>query len=150
MSQGGQSRAVARAVIAFSLSILAGCTGTIGDAASGGFARDGGPVDGARAFVCQTPGQITVGSSPVRRLTNVEYDNTVRDLFGGDIPTLPAQPTDAVLKGSFENDALSLGPSDVRIARYETAAESLGRHTYPRQLDRMKKGESSRERAEAQ
>jgi hypothetical protein len=58
----------------------------------------------------------------------VEYDNTVRDLLGGNIPQLPEQPSDAVLKGSFENDALSLGPSDVRIARYETAAMALGEH----------------------
>jgi hypothetical protein len=64
----------------------------------------------------------------VRRLTNVEYENTVRDLFGGGIPELPEQPDDVVLKGSFENDALSLAPSDVRIARYETAAMSLGEH----------------------
>jgi len=64
----------------------------------------------------------------VRRLTNVEYDNTARDLLGGDIPELPEQPSDAVLKGSFENDALSLGPSDVRVARYETAAMLLGAH----------------------
>jgi len=64
----------------------------------------------------------------VRRLTNVEYDNTVRDLLGGDVPELPEQPSDAVLAGSFENDALSLGPSDVRIARYEAAAMSVGEH----------------------
>ncbi|MBW1906982.1 MAG: DUF1592 domain-containing protein [Deltaproteobacteria bacterium] len=64
----------------------------------------------------------------MRRLTNSEYDNTVRDLLGGDVPALPEQPSDAVLEGSFENDASSLGPSDVRIARYETAAMAVGEH----------------------
>jgi hypothetical protein len=79
-------------------------------------------------FVCENPSAINVGSAPVRRLTNVEYDNTVRDLLGSDISALPEQPSDAVLEGSFENDALSLGPSDVRIARYETAAMTIGEH----------------------
>jgi len=37
----------------------------------------------------------------------------VRDLLGGDVPALPEQPSDAVLEGSFENDASSLGPCDV-------------------------------------
>jgi hypothetical protein len=106
------------------LALLAACDGVIGQAGGSG-AED---PRGAQAFVCQNPNAITLGSAPVRRLTNVEYDNTVRALLGGDVPGLPEQPSDAVLQGSFENDALSLGPSDVRIARYETAATSLGEH----------------------
>ena len=102
--------------------LLGACEGLIGDA------DGGGPVRGTEAFVCQNPNAITLGSSPVRRLTNSEYDNTVRDLLGGSIPQLPEQPSDAVLEGSFENDAQSLGPSDVRIARYQDAAMSLGEH----------------------
>lgn len=112
------------------VTLLAACNGVIGGAGGPGGA-DGPGADGtgrAQAFICENPNEIIVGSAPVRRLTNVEYDNTVRDLFGGSVPQLPEQPSDAVLKGSFENDALSLGPSDVRIARYETAAISLGEH----------------------
>ncbi len=110
--------------------LLAACDGLIGGAEGPG--GPGGPGEGrsgsAQAFVCENSGAIVLGSAPVRRLTNVEYDNTVRDLLGGDIPELPEQPSDAVLEGSFENDALSLGPSDVRIARYDTAAMRLGEH----------------------
>lgn len=112
-------------------SLLIACNGVIGEA--GGFSGDGRGRSGdgtgsVAALVCQNPNEIVVGSSPARRLTNVEYENTVRELFGAGIPALPDQPDDAVLKGSFENDALSLTPSDVRIARYEAAAKSLGEH----------------------
>lgn len=122
-----------QSVLAGGLTLLAACSGVIGEAGGpGGPDGPGAPGgDGAaraQAFVCQNPNEIVVGSSPVRRLTNVEYENTVRELLGGSIPQLPEQPSDAVLEGSFENDAFTLGPSDVRIARYETAAVSLGSH----------------------
>jgi hypothetical protein len=122
MSHWGALDTVVRLAFAGSLALLVACEGVIGAADGGGSPR------GTEAFICQNPNAITLGSAPVRRLTNVEYDNTVRDLLGGDLPALPEQPSDAVLQGSFENDALSLGPSDVRIARYETAAMSLGEH----------------------
>jgi hypothetical protein len=109
--------------LASGLVLLAACTGAIGGANG-----DGPPRGSTEAFVCADPSAVIVGSAPLRRLTNAEYDNTVRDLLGGDIPQLPEQPSDAVLKGSFENSALSLGPSDVRIARYESAAIALGEH----------------------
>jgi len=107
------------------LALLPACNGVIGKGAG---PTEGDPARGAEAFVCENADAIVLGSAPVRRLTNVEYRNTVQELLGDDIPDLPEQPSDAVLQGSFENDALSLGPSDVRIARYETAAVSLGQH----------------------
>lgn len=122
MSRGGTIYTIRQLVFASAIMLLGACEGLIGDA------DGGGPVRGTEAFVCQNPNAITLGSSPVRRLTNSEYDNTVRDLLGGSIPQLPEQPSDAVLEGSFENDAQSLGPSDVRIARYQDAAMSLGEH----------------------
>ena len=121
------NRTVQLLVFACAIMLLAACDGLIGEA-NGGGSGSGGPARGTEAFVCQNPNAITLGSSPVRRLTNSEYENTVRDLLGGNVPQLPEQPSDAVLEGSFENDAQSLGPSDVRIARYETAAMSLGEH----------------------
>jgi hypothetical protein len=129
MSHWGALNTFCQLALASGFALLTACNGTIGGA--GGPGGDGTGPDGAgraQAFICENPDAIVVGSSPVRRLTNVEYENTVRDLIGGNIPLLPAQPSDAVLQGSFENDALSLGPSDVRIARYETAAISLGEH----------------------
>ncbi len=63
-----------------------------------------------------------VGTTPLRRLSNVEYLHSMRDLFPGVALTdLPALPPDTIVNG-FENDAPSLGPSDVRIARYEAIA----------------------------
>jgi hypothetical protein len=105
----------------------------------GGAGSEGGaPRGSTEAFLCTNSDAVVLGSAPARRLTNVEYDNTVRDLLGGDIPELPEQPSDAVLKGSFENDALSLGPSDVRVARYETAATLLGAHAVNSQTARAR------------
>lgn len=77
--------------------------------------------------MCEDPDAILLGSAPVRRLTNVEYQNTLRDLFGS-VPELPDLPADGVASGAFENDARSLGPSDLRIARYEAAAMAMGQH----------------------
>jgi hypothetical protein len=105
--------------------LVAACEGVIGGSGAGGPGSPGGPGR-AQEFVCEDPSEISLGSSPLRRLTNVEYANTVRDLFGDQLPPLPEQPSDAVVEGSFENDALALGPSDVRIARYEAAAMDLG------------------------
>lgn len=133
MRHQGVRSAFSRVCLFGGLVLLLGCEGVIGG--EGGDPRIGGAPDGdsgspgrTQSFICQTPGEIVLGTSPIRRLTNVEYRNTVRDLFGGNLPSLPEQPTDAVLKGSFENDATSLAPSDVRIARYESAAFALGEH----------------------
>jgi hypothetical protein len=112
----------AKASCLCALFFICGCEGVIGGAGVGG------PGQAQQEFICLDPSGIFLGTSPVRRLTNVEYENTVRDLLGGQMPPLPEQPSDAVLEGSFENDAISLGPSDVRIARYETAAVDLGAH----------------------
>ncbi len=121
MSRWGTPSAFWQLAFASGLALLAACEGIIGPSA-------GGPRGRTEAFVCDNPDAIVLGSAPARRLTNAEYDNTVRDLLGGDIPRLPEQPSDAGLQGSFENDALSLGPSDVRVARYEAAATLLGAH----------------------
>ncbi|MFW2389627.1 MAG: DUF1592 domain-containing protein [Polyangiales bacterium] len=125
MSRWGTISTLVQLVLVAALAPLVACEGLIGGADGAG---DSNPARGQEAFVCQNANAITLGSSPVRRLTNSEYDNTVRDLLGGSVPQLPEQPSDAVLEGSFENDALSLGPSDVRIARYETAAMDIGAH----------------------
>lgn len=91
---------------------LGGCTGTI-DA--------GPPAVGERTNAACASDTLVLGSAPMRRLSNVEYLNTMRDLFADAPPMLPALPADATVAG-FENDAASLGPSDVRVARYEEIA----------------------------
>jgi hypothetical protein len=61
------------------------------------------------------------GPAPLRRLSDTEYLNALRDLFPVHNLTLPKIPADALVAG-FENAAESQQPSDVRIARYETIA----------------------------
>lgn len=62
-----------------------------------------------------------VGPSPLRRMSNDEYANALRDLFPTQHPTLPPLPHDTASAG-FENAAEAQEPSDVRIARYELIA----------------------------
>lgn len=68
---------------------------------------------------------LAIGSSPMRRLSNAEYARTLRDLFPGVAVPLPDLPDDTIA-GGFENDARSLGPSDVRVARWEEIAFLYG------------------------
>ncbi|MBX3247374.1 MAG: DUF1592 domain-containing protein [Myxococcales bacterium] len=62
----------------------------------------------------------------MRRLTAVEWSNTLRDLLGRLPPELPSLPPDGTSPGSFENEALALGPSDVHVSRWEQAAFAAG------------------------
>ncbi len=61
------------------------------------------------------------GSTPLRRLSNDEYLHAMHDLFGVSPAGLPTLPADTTV-GGFANDARTLGPSDLRIARYEAIA----------------------------
>ena len=62
-----------------------------------------------------------VGPAPLRRMSNDEYLNALRDLFPSQAPVLPPLPHDTASAG-FENAAEAQQPSDVRISRYETIA----------------------------
>ncbi|MDQ3035215.1 MAG: DUF1592 domain-containing protein [Myxococcota bacterium] len=126
-------RTQSRALVLAALTVLAGgvlsaCEGALLDGPAGpqGTSREG-PGPGA----CGDDA-IVIGSAPMRRLSNAEYAHTLRDLFpaelfgGAAAPELPSMPPDATASG-FENDALSLGPSDVRVARWEESAFRYGR-----------------------
>jgi hypothetical protein len=79
------------------------------------------PYDPNKAVSCPAD-TITLGSAPMRRLSNVEYLRTMRDLFPSAVsPSLPALSADAEASG-FENDARSLGVSDVAVDRWEEVA----------------------------
>ncbi|AKF04922.1 DUF1592 domain-containing protein [Sandaracinus amylolyticus] len=99
-----------------SLALFA-CDGVLLDGAAGPAGagrRGGGPVS------CGD-GSIVLGTAPMRRLSNAEYLHTLRDLFPGVTPAVPELPEDTEV-GGFENDARSLGPSDVRVSRWEDIA----------------------------
>ena len=68
---------------------------------------------------------INPGPSPVRRLTRVEYDNTVRDLLGEARPLAKDFPPEE-LQHSFDNNAELRSVSDRLAGSYVAAAEQIG------------------------
>ncbi|MGF1466141.1 MAG: DUF1592 domain-containing protein [Sandaracinaceae bacterium] len=125
-----------RSAVALVLSaVAAGCVGDLG----GGSGPVRPPGAGGALWACRDTSGIALGSAPVRRLTNRELENTLNDLFGVPLPELPEQPPDAVREGTFENDAVALGPSDLRVARWEQTAMTLGEHvaSSPEAWDRV-------------
>jgi hypothetical protein len=65
------------------------------------------------------------GKTRLRRLTRVEYENTIRDLF--DLPGLPLQidlPADGQVYG-FDRNADALDLSHVNLAKYLEAADRI-------------------------
>ncbi len=82
---------------------------------------DRGPAAPIGSSLCAD--QIVLGTAPMRRLSNVEYLRTMSVLFEetSAVGALPTLPEDAEVIG-FENDARSLGPTDVGVARYEEIA----------------------------
>jgi hypothetical protein len=62
--------------------------------------------------------------SPLRRLTRVEYNNTVRDLLGDTTTPADRFPPDEV-SGGFSNNAAVLSVSPLLAEKYQEAAEAL-------------------------
>ena len=62
--------------------------------------------------------------SPLRRLTRLEYNNTVRDLLGDASAPADRFPPDEV-SGGFSNNAAVLGVSPLLAEKYQEAAEAL-------------------------
>src|SRR5262249_43088254 len=102
------------------LVILCGCEGSIepyrdpnapGAPGAGPFGGSGGPASGPGAGPAANlpPGAVNPGRVTAHRLNRVEYDNTIRDLFGFD--SKPSSqfgfPEDNYVEG-FDNNAQSL------------------------------------------
>src|SRR5690348_12484410 len=83
----------------------------------------GDPNQGkAKSPVCN--GTPSPGPAPLRRLTQTEYDNTVRDLLGDATAPAKAFPPDQKI-GAFSNTATALTVSPLLAQGYESAAEAL-------------------------
>ena len=104
------SQAFPRAVGALAVGVLAACTGVIHDPE--GAARPDASV--------AIPGPLLL-----RRLTNAEYDRTVRDLLGQTTRVSADFPADAKVFG-FDDGAVSLTISPLHAERYRDAAERIG------------------------
>ncbi len=81
----------------------------------------------AATFVdCQEPSRRDPGPASLRRLSRVEYDNTVRDLLGINFDSARevGMPTEEGGDG-FDNRSASLGLSPALIDKYFAAADAL-------------------------
>jgi hypothetical protein len=113
---------------------IAACMGTIGDGAGGGGGA-GGPAGSSGSSGTGTGASMTQaacaklttpspGATPLRRLTQPEYDNTVRDLLGDTTSPANAFPPDQ-RQGDFANTAVALTVSPLLAQGYESAAEAM-------------------------
>lgn len=95
---------------------MLGCTGEIGDTRSTARETEPPPIETSLAD--------TVAALGVRRLSTVEYDNTVRDLLGDDSrPSGTYLPPDARLP--FDNDVDSQVPSRALVEGAELLANDV-------------------------
>ena len=64
----------------------------------------------------------------VRRLSNAEYNNTIRDLTGVDIRPTREFPVDPANTAGFDNSGESLAMSPALLNKYLQAAREVGDH----------------------
>lgn len=69
------------------------------------------------------PGQV-----PARRLSNAEFDNTIRDLTGVDIRPTREFPVDPANEAGFDNSGESLTMSPALLKKYLAAARLVADH----------------------
>jgi hypothetical protein len=114
---------------------IAACMGSIGDGggslgngvggggASGGSSGigSGSAMTEAACAMLKVP---SPGATPLRRLTQPEYDSTIRDLLGDGSNPATAFPPDQ-RQGDFSNTAVALTVSPLLAQGYESAAEQL-------------------------
>ena len=68
------------------------------------------------------------GSVPARRLSNAEYNYTIRDLTGVDIQPTRDFPVDPANEAGFDNSAESLATSPALVKKYLEAARTVADH----------------------
>src|SRR5205807_5186811 len=68
------------------------------------------------------------GPVPPRRLSNAEYDHTIRDLAGVDIRPTQEFPVDPANEAGFDNSAESLTMSPALVKKYLEAARRVADH----------------------
>ena len=68
------------------------------------------------------------GAVPARRLSNAEYDHTIRDLTGVDLRPTKEFPVDPANEEGFDNSAESLAMSPALVKKYLEAARRVSEH----------------------
>ena len=75
------------------------------------------------------------GYEPARRLTNEEYNHTIRDLFGIDLRPADRFPRELTASSGFANSANSLFLQPVILERYLGAAEQVIQTAMPQRAE---------------
>ncbi|HEY8922902.1 MAG TPA: DUF1587 domain-containing protein, partial [Polyangia bacterium] len=99
------------------------CTGVVmapGRSGTGGDGTD----PGTTSPLCQAGAGPSPGPSYIRRLTRLEYSNTVRDLLGDTSGVADRFPAEELRLG-FDNNAQALTVSPVLAEQYLLAAETI-------------------------
>ncbi|MEQ9319637.1 MAG: DUF1587 domain-containing protein, partial [Polyangiaceae bacterium] len=119
-------------VAAVSLGSLAGaCVGSIGDGDGDG-AEDTAKDDAALCLADQGP---NAGLAPMRRLTRLEYNNTVRDLLGDTTRPADAFLSDEVVAGFSANAVAAV--DQTQLEDYFLAAEDISSRAIAERLDQL-------------
>jgi len=114
--------------LAAPLALICACTASI-DGAGGDqppAAQPGGAGSTASGGAAAVPDDAPPPLAPVRRLTHIEYDNTVADLLGDTSAPAKAFTADVAQDG-FTNNALGQSVSPALTEQYMAAAEALSR-----------------------
>ena len=101
--------------IAIATASATACVGKIGE--GDGEGRPGDP-----SKPTETAEDLTIGPSPLRRLSRAEYNNTVRDLFRGTLTPADNWPADGMDSG-FDNDTNGQGATADLIEQMMRSAE---------------------------
>jgi hypothetical protein len=80
----------------------------------------GGPRAGQVDFACP----VATAPSGLRRVTRIEYAAAIEDVFGITLDVEAALPRDEVVSG-FDNDAASLGMTDLHVEAFLKLAEQI-------------------------
>ncbi len=87
-------------------------------------------IDWAKRFIAEDIGRRAgdPGRVIIRRLSNAEYDNTIRDLTGLDLQPAREFPTDGAAGEGFTNTGDALVMSPVLLGKYLAAAKQIAAH----------------------
>lgn len=88
-----------------------------------------------QALIAGEKSRLSNDRTPIRRLTRIEYENTLRDLF--DMPGLQLRdllPADGKAHG-FDNNSEALSISHVNLAKYIESADHVLEHAIATQPD---------------
>ncbi|HSQ66260.1 MAG TPA: DUF1587 domain-containing protein, partial [Polyangiaceae bacterium] len=84
--------------------------------------------DGGNPNDPSSPAATDPGASPLRRLTNDEYDSTVADLLGDTTAPATGFPGPTTTAAGYDTYASGLGVSSTHAEDYLYAAEALASH----------------------